>query len=172
MKKTNLPITNDIAKTLKVGDCILLNGKMLVARDEAHLFLKKAYDEGKALPCNFDGESIFYMGPATRQNGDITASGPTTSARMDAFLSFTAKLGVKCYIGKGKRSDAATKEMIRSSALYFAAIGGAGALYASSIKQSRIIAYEELGAEALREIYVEDFPAVVALDLDGNNIYD
>ncbi len=172
MKKITLPVTNDIAKTLRAGDCILLSGKMLVARDEAHLLLKRAYEAGNALPTSFEGESIFYMGPATKQSGAITAAGPTTSARMDAFLPFTAMIGVKCYIGKGKRSDTAVSEMIKSSALYLAAIGGAGALYADSIKESKIIAYKELGAEALREIYVEDFPVVVALDLEGNNIYE
>lgn len=172
MKNVKLPIDNKTLRSLRVGDLVLLSGKMIVARDEAHLLLKKAYDEGKSLPCNFKGESLFYMGPATKKDGSITASGPTTSARMDSFIPFTATLGVKCYIGKGNRSKDAILEMIKSSAIYLAGIGGAGALYASRIKSSRILAYEELGAEALREIYVEDFPAVVAVDIEGNNIYD
>lgn len=172
MKKVQLPISNDFAKSLKIGDVLLLNGKMLVARDEAHLLLKKTYDNNQPLPCSFNEECIFYMGPATDKEGIITSAGPTTSARMDAFLPFTLDIGVKCYIGKGKRSGKAIDQMKESSALYLSAIGGAGALYASCIKKAKIIAFEHLGAEALREIEVEDFPVIVALDLNGGYIYE
>ncbi len=172
VKKITLPLTDEILADLKAGDNILLNGVIFVGRDAAHKRMVEALDQGKPLPFDIKGQTIYFMGPSPAKPGQVIGSaGPTTSGRMDAYSPRLIAEGLKGMIGKGIRSQAVKDAMKKDKALYFAAIGGAGALISKSIKKSEVIAYEELGAEAVRRLEVEDFPVTVVNDIYGGDLY-
>lgn len=171
--RIDLPIRDGDIEKLKVGDKALLNGKMLVARDAAHKRLFEAVNEGKALPVDLNGAAVYYMGPSPARVGKVIGSaGPTTSTRMDKYSPTLLSLGVKAMIGKGRRSPDVINSMIENHAVYFAAVGGAGALLSKCITSSEVLCYDDLGTEAVRLITVENFPVIVAIDCKGNNIYN
>jgi len=171
-KKITLPLTDDIVKDLKAGDNVLLNGVIYVGRDAAHKRMVAALDEGKPLPFDIKGQTIYYMGPSPAKPGKaIGSAGPTTSGRMDTYSPRLMAEGLKGMIGKGMRAQDVKDAIKKEKAVYFAAIGGAGALISRSIKKSDVIAYEELGAEAVRRLEVEDFPVTVINDMYGGDLY-
>ena len=172
-KKINLPITKEISDELHIGDFCYLTGEMYVARDAAHKRLMELINKNEALPIELDGATIYYMGPSPAREGrPIGSAGPTTASRMDKYAPTFLDLGLKAMVGKGKRTKAVLDAIVRNKATYFAAIGGAGALLSERIKSSEIVCYEDLGAEAIRKIYVEDFPVVVVADCHGENLYE
>lgn len=172
-KKIRLPLSKEKSKTLKAGDQVLLSGTIYTGRDAAHKRLVDALNRGEALPFDVDEAIIYYVGPAPAKPGEVIGScGPTTSYRMDDLTVPLLERGLSGMIGKGQRNDTVVNSMIKNGATYFAAIGGAGALIASSIKSSEIIAYEDLGAEAVRKLEVVDFPCVVVIDSEGTNMYN
>jgi len=171
-KKVTLPLTDETLEELKAGDNVLLTGVIYVARDAAHKRMVEALDQDKPLPFDIKGQTIYYMGPSPAKPGQPTGSaGPTTSGRMDAYAPRLMAEGLKGMVGKGMRSQAVKDAMKKHKAVYLAAIGGAGALISKSIKKSEVIAYEELGAEAVRRLEVEDFPATVINDVYGGDLY-
>lgn len=170
--KVLLPLTDKIIKELKVGDEVFLTGTLFSARDQAHQRLCALLDKGKDLPVDLRGETVFYMGPAPTPDGKIIGScGPTTAYRMDPFAPALLDYGLKGMIGKGNRTQEVTDAVIRNGGIYFYAYGGCGALYAGKIKKNELVAFEDLGPEAIYKLEVEDFPVVVATDRLGNNIY-
>lgn len=173
MKKTlTTPIKSEDLKDLKAGDDVYISGYIYTARDAAHARLIDLLDEGKELPFDIEGAVIYYVGPTPEKPGEpIGSAGPTTSYRMDSFAPRLLDIGLKGMVGKGKRSDEVKESIVKNKAIYFAAIGGAAALIKKSIKSAEIIAYEDLGAEAIRKIYVEDFPVTVVNDIHGNDLY-
>lgn len=172
IKKTT-PLSIEDVKSLKAGDQVLLSGVIYTGRDAAHLRMVEALEKGDPLPFDVNGQVIYYVGPAPAKPGEVIGScGPTTSYRMDDLTVPLLELGLKGMVGKGQRNETVIEGMKEYGALYFAAIGGAGALIANSIKSSEIIAYEDLGAEAVRKLEVEDFPMIVVIDSDGNNLYE
>lgn len=172
-KYINTPITEEVTKDLKAGDYVYITGTVYVARDAAHKRMMEALERGERLPIDIKDSTIYYMGPSPARDGQaIGSAGPTTSSRMDKYAPTLLDLGEKAMIGKGKRSREVIDAIIRNKAVYFAAIGGAGALLTKCIKKSEIICYEDLGAEAVRKIQVEKFPAIVVIDKDGNNLYE
>ena len=171
--KIHLPLDEAVIRTLQAGDYVYLTGTVYVARDAAHKRMKEALDKGETLPFDPVGAVIYYMGPSPAREGrPIGSAGPTTSGRMDKYTPELLDLGLKGMIGKGRRSPEVIEAIIRNRAVYFAAVGGAGALLSKKIFSSKILAYEDLGAEAVRRIQVEDFPVIVAVDSYGHNIYD
>jgi len=171
-KNITLPLTDETLKDLKAGDNIILTGILYVGRDTAHKRIVEALDQGKPLPFDIKGQTIYFMGPSPAKPGrPIGAAGPTTSGRMDAYSPRLIKEGMKGMIGKGMRSQAVKDAMTKYKAVYLAAIGGAGALIAKSIKKSEVVAYEELGAEAIRRLEVKDFPVTVVNDIYGGDLY-
>ena len=167
------PLTVDKIKQLKAGDEVFLSGTIYTGRDAAHKRLIQLLDEGKELPIEIKNCTIYYMGPSPAREGrPIGSAGPTTASRMDKYAPRLLDLGEKAMIGKGKRTKEVMDAVIRNKAVYFAAIGGAGALLSKCIKKSEIICYEDLGAEAIRKIEVEDFPVIVVVDSEGNNLYE
>ena len=171
-KKVTLPLTDDTLRELKAGDNVLLSGIMYVGRDAAHKRMVEALEQGKPLPFDIRGQTIYFMGPSPAKPGQpIGSAGPTTSGRMDSYSPRLIAEGLKGMIGKGMRSPAVKEAMKKYKAVYFAAIGGAGALISRSIKKSEVIAYEELGAEAIRRLEVEDFPVTVINDVYGGDLY-
>ncbi len=173
LKKINLPLTDEIIKDLHAGDNVLLNGVMYVARDAAHKRLVDTLDKGLPLPFDIKDQTIYYMGPSPAKPGQVIgAAGPTTSGRMDSFSPRLMQEGLKGMIGKGNRTKAVKEAIVKNKAVYFAAIGGAGALIAKGIKKSDVIAYEELGAEAIRKLEVQDFPVTVINDIYGKDLYE
>jgi fumarate hydratase subunit beta len=172
-KKIKLPLTDEILKDLKAGDNLLLSGVIYVARDAAHKRMIEALDQGKPLPFDIKGATVYYMGPSPARPGRVIGSaGPTTSGRMDAYAPRLMAEGLKGMIGKGLRSKAVKDAMVKYRAVYLGAIGGAGAIISKSIKKAEVVAYEELGAEALRRLEVEDFPVTVVDDIYGGDIYE
>ncbi len=172
VKKMTLPLTDETLKDLKAGDNISLTGIIYVGRDAAHKRIVEALDQGKPLPFDIKGQTIYFMGPSPAKPGrPIGAAGPTTSGRMDAYSPRLIEEGLKGMIGKGMRSQAVKDAMTKYKAVYLAAIGGAGALIAKSIKKSEVVAYGELGAEAIRRLEVEDFPVTVINDIYGGDLY-
>lgn len=168
-----LPITKEIAESLTSGDYVYLDGQMYVARDAAHKRMMEVLDRGEELPIPIKDATIYYMGPSPAREGrPIGSAGPTTATRMDKYAPTLLDLGEKAMIGKGKRSQEVIEAIIRNKAVYFAAVGGAGALLSKCIKQSEVVCYDDLGAEAIRKLYVENFPAIVVIDRDGNNLYE
>ena len=158
---------------MKSGDYVYITGTMYVARDAAHKRMIEALENGETLPIDIKDATIYYMGPSPAREGrPIGSAGPTTATRMDKYAPTLLDLGQKAMIGKGKRSKEVIDAMIRNKAVYFAAVGGAGALLSKCIKESEVICYDDLGAEAIRKLYVEDFPAIVVIDKDGNNLYE
>lgn len=173
MKKLTLPLTDEQINGLKAGESVLLTGTMITGRDAAHKRLFELAEKGEALPVNIDGETIYYVGPAPAKPGcAVGPAGPTSSYRMDKYAPKLLDMGLKAMIGKGRRNDDVKKAIVRNHAVYFAAIGGAAALIAKSIKKTEPICYEDLGTESIRRYYVEDFPCVVAIDSEGNDVYE
>ena len=165
--------TEEITADLKAGDYVYITGTLYVARDAAHKRMMEVLDEGKELPIDIKDCTIYYMGPSPAREGrPIGSAGPTTASRMDKYAPRLLDLGEKAMIGKGKRTKEVIDAVIRNKAVYFAAIGGAGALLSKCIKKSEIVCYEDLGAEAIRKIEVEDFPVIVVIDSEGNNLYE
>jgi len=168
-----VPLDKEIIKTLKAGDTVNLSGTIYTARDAAHKRMISMLDEGKQLPFDINGQIIYYVGPCPAKEGEVIGSaGPTTSSRMDAYAPRLIELGLLGMIGKGLRSKDVIKSMIKYGAVYLGAIGGAGALIAKTIKEEEIIAFPELGPEAIRKLKVIDFPATVIIDCFGNNLYE
>jgi len=167
------PLRDHYLEKLEAGDKVLLNGKIYTARDAAHKILVQLIKEGKNLPFDARGQVIYYVGPTPEKLGmAIGSAGPTTSGRMDPYTPILLDAGIKGMIGKGQRSREVIDAIVKNKSVYFAATGGAGVLLAKSIKSSRVIAYEDLGPEAIRELYVENFPCIVAIDTHGRNLYD
>ena len=172
MKKIRLPLTEEEISGLKAGEGVLLSGTILTGRDCAHKRICEYLDRGEKLPFDFKGETIYYAGPCPAPEGKACGScGPTTSARMDAFAPRLLDLGLKGMIGKGERSGEVERSIVKNHAVYFAAIGGAGALYGNAVKKSELVAFEDLLSEAVYRFEIEDFPCVVAIDCNGGNIY-
>ncbi len=168
-----LPLTREKARELRAGDSCLLSGVIYTARDAAHKRLCALADEGKELPFPVKDATIYYVGPTPAKPGQaIGSAGPTTSYRMDAYSPTLIALGETGMIGKGKRGPEVIAAMKEHGAVYFGAIGGCGALLSRCIKSAKVVAYEDLGAEAIRELVVENFPAVVIIDAEGNNLYE
>lgn len=172
-KYITTPITEEVTADLKSGDYVYITGTIYVARDAAHKRMTEALDEGKELPINIHDATIYYMGPSPAREGrPIGSAGPTTATRMDKYAPRLLDLGQKAMIGKGKRSKEVIDAIIRNKAVYFAAVGGAGALLSKCIKESETVCYEDLGAEAVLKLQVENFPVIVVIDRDGNNLYE
>ncbi len=172
-KKITLPLTDEALQDLKAGDNILLNGVMYVGRDAAHKRMVETLDKKQDLPFDIKGQTIYYMGPSPPKPGQVIGSaGPTTSGRMDTYSPRLMAEGLKGMIGKGNRSQTVKDAIKKYKAVYFAAIGGAGALISKSIKKAEVIAYDDLGAEAIRRLEVEDFPVTVINDIYGGDLYD
>ena len=171
-KRVTLPLRDEILKDLRAGDNLLLTGVIYVGRDAAHKRMVEALDQGKPLPFDIKGQTIYYMGPSPARPGRVIGSaGPTTSGRMDAYSPRLIAEGLKGMIGKGLRSQAVKDAMVKHKAVYLGAIGGAGAVISQSIKKSEVIAYEDLGAEALRRLEIQDFPVTVINDIYGGDLY-
>lgn len=172
-KHLTTPIAEEISKDLHAGDYVYISGTIYVARDAAHKRLMEVLDRGEELPINIKDSTIYYMGPSPAREGQVIGSaGPTTASRMDKYAPRLLDLGSKAMIGKGKRSPQVIDAIIRNRAVYFAAIGGAGALISKCIKKSEVVCYEDLGAEAIRKLEVENFPVIVVIDSEGNNLYE
>lgn len=172
-KRIELPLSADVIESLRAGDKVKLCGELLVMRDAAHKRLFDAICSGESLPVDVNGQVVYYMGPSPAREGKVIGSaGPTTSARMDAYTPALLKRGLRGMIGKGKRSPEVIRAMMENGAVYFAAIGGCGALLSKSVTESKVICYGDLGTEAVRRITVCDFPLIVAIDCKGNNLYE
>ncbi|MDO4529390.1 MAG: Fe-S-containing hydro-lyase [Lachnospiraceae bacterium] len=170
--KITTPLTAETIQQLKTGDMVKITGIIYSARDAAHKKLIELIEAGKDLPFELNGNVVYYLGPTPAREGQVIGSaGPTTSSRMDKYTPKLLELGLKGMIGKGRRSPEVIQAIVENGAVYLAAVGGAGALLSKCIKSSKVIAFDELGTEAVREMYVEDFPAIVAIDSEGNNIY-
>lgn len=171
-KRITLPITDEDILSLKAGDSVLLSGKLITGRDAAHKRMTEGLKNGN-LPFDIKGKTIYYVGPCPAKEGCVIGScGPTTSMRMDPYAPTLMDNGLKAMIGKGLRSKAVVDSIVKNRCVYFAAIGGAGALYSRLVKSSKVIAYDDLGTEAVRELTVEDFPVIVAIDCHGNCVYE
>lgn len=167
------PITAEVIKELYAGDYVYISGTIYVARDAAHKRFMEALDRGEELPFSLKDSAIYYMGPSPAREGrPIGSAGPTTASRMDKYAPRLLDLGQKAMIGKGKRTQEVIDAIVRNRAVYFAAVGGAGALLSKCIKKSELICYEDLGAEAVLKLEVEDFPVIVVIDREGNNLYE
>lgn len=172
-KRITTPITEEITKDLKAGDYVYITGTIYVARDAAHKRMIEALDRGEQLPIEIENATIYYMGPSPAREGRaIGSAGPTTASRMDKYAPRLLDLGLGGMIGKGKRSQAVQDAIVRNKAVYFAAVGGAGALLSKCIKRADVIAYDDLGTEAIRRLEIEDLPAIVVIDSEGNNLYE
>ena len=170
--RMNLPLTEQDARTLRTGDCVYLTGVLYTARDAAHKRMHEALAAGKDLPVDLRGQTIYYMGPSPSRPGQVIGSaGPTTASRMDRYAPELLNRGLRCMIGKGRRSDAVKEAVVRNGGVYLAAIGGAGALLSECMTGARVVAYEDLGTEAIRYLEVKDFPAFVILDTVGGDLY-
>lgn len=168
--KLNTPLTKDILSTLKAGQMVNLNGIIYTARDAAHKRLVEMINRGEKLPINLKDQVIFYAGPCPSKPGEVIGSvGPTTSYRMDAYSPKLIELGLLSMIGKGKRSKEVIDAMIKYGGVYFMAIGGSAALMAKTVKSAKVVAFEDLGTEAIRELRVENMPLIVTIDSNGNN---
>lgn len=172
-KHITAPITKEVAKTLKSGDYVYISGVIYTARDAAHKRMSETLAEGKELPFDIKNQIIYYMGPSPAREGrPIGSAGPTTASRMDKYAPTLMDLGLGAMIGKGKRTQDVKDAIVRNDAVYFAAVGGAGALLSKCIKKAEVIAYDDLGAEAIRRLEVENFPVIVVIDNEGNNLYE
>lgn len=172
-KYINAPISDEEAKSLQAGDYVYITGTIYTARDAAHKRMYEALEKKQALPMDMKNSIIYYMGPSPAREGRaIGSAGPTTASRMDKYAPALLDLGLKGMIGKGKRSLQVREAIVRNGAVYFAAVGGAGALLSKCIVSSEIIAYDDLGTEAIRRLEVKDFPVIVVIDAEGNNLYE
>ena len=168
-----LPITKEIASTLNSGDYIYITGTIYTARDAAHKRMHETLQKGEKLPMDIENQTIYYMGPSPAREGrPIGSAGPTTASRMDKYAVQLLDLGLSAMIGKGKRSKEVLEAVVRNKSVYLAAVGGAGALLSKCIKSSEVVAYEDLGTEAIRKLEVENFPVIVVADCSGNNLYE
>ena len=169
----NVPLSDEDAKSLKSGDYVYLTGTIYTARDAAHKRMYEAIGNGESIPMEMKNNVIYYMGPSPAREGRaIGSAGPTNASRMDKYAPTLLDMGLKGMIGKGKRSQEVKDAIIRNDAVYFAAVGGAGALLSRSILSSEVIAYDDLGTEAIRKLEVKDFPVIVVIDSEGNNLYE
>ena len=167
------PISDEDAKSLHSGDYVYITGTIYTARDAAHKRMAEALAAGEPLPIDMKNNIIYYMGPSPAREGrPIGSAGPTTASRMDKYAPDLLDLGLKGMIGKGKRTDAVKAAIVRNGAVYFAAVGGAGALLSKCIKKSEVVAYDDLGTEAIRKMTVENLPVIVVIDSKGNNLYE
>ena len=172
-KHITAPITKKIAKELNSGDYVYISGTIYTARDAAHKRMNETLGKGEKLPFDIENQLIYYMGPSPAREGRaIGSAGPTTASRMDKYAPTLLDLGLGGMIGKGKRSQAVKDAIVRNDAVYFAAVGGAGALLSKCIKKAEVIAYDDLGTEAIRRLEVENLPAIVVIDCQGNNLYE
>ncbi len=172
-RNINVPISDNDAKSLRAGDYVYLTGTIYTARDAAHKRMAETLEKKEELPIQLKHNIIYYMGPSPAREGrPIGSAGPTTSSRMDKYTPDLLDLGLKGMIGKGKRSKEVQEAIIRNHAVYFAAVGGAGALLSKKILSSEVIAYDDLGTEAIRKLEVKDFPVIVVIDSEGNNLYE
>ena len=172
-KHITTPITEEVTKDLKSGDYVYITGTIYVARDAAHKRMIEALQRGEELPIDIKDSTIYYMGPSPAREGrPIGSAGPTTASRMDKYAPQLLDLGLLGMIGKGRRSSAVKEAVVRNGAVYFAAVGGAGALLSKSIREAEIVAYEDLGTEAIRKLTVEEFPVIVCMDSEGTDLYE
>lgn len=171
-KYINVPMTEEMRMSLRAGDYVYLSGTIYTARDAAHKRMHEALERKRELPLDMRNNVIYYMGPSPAREGRVIGSaGPTTASRMDKYTPDLLDMGLKGMIGKGRRSQAVKEAIVRNGAVYFAAVGGAGALLSRSILASEVIAYDDLGTEAIRKLEVKDFPVIVVLDPQGNDLY-
>ena len=172
-KHINVPFDSSISEALKAGDYVYLTGTIYTARDAAHKRMYEALKNGEELPFDVKNNTIYYMGPSPAREGRVIGSaGPTTASRMDKYAPSLLDLGLIGMIGKGKRNKAVHEAIVRNKAVYFAAVGGAGALLSKCITSSEIIAYDDLGTEAVRKLIVKDFPVIVVIDSKGRDLYE
>ena len=172
-KHIKAPITKEVSRSLHAGDYVYITGTIYTARDAAHKRMDEALSNGENLPINIENQVIYYMGPSPAREGrPIGSAGPTTASRMDKYAPRLLDLGLSAMIGKGKRSKEVLDAVIRNESVYFAAVGGAGALLSKCIKSSEVVAYDDLGTEAIRKLEVENFPVIVVADCEGNNLYE
>lgn len=172
-KYIKTPLTTEKVVDLEAGDYVYITGTIYSARDAAHKRMYESMMDGNQIPIELNHNIIYYLGPSPEREGQIIGSaGPTTSSRMDKYTPLLLNNGLKGMIGKGKRSPEVIEAMKKNKAVYFAAVGGAGALLSKRIKASKVIAYDDLGTEAIRELYVENFPVIVVIDSKGNNLYE
>ena len=172
-KKIHVPFTKEEVVTLQAGDYVYLTGTIYSARDAAHKRMYETMLEGNEIPMNLKDNVIYYLGPTPAKEGQIIGSaGPTTASRMDKYTPLLLDNGLNGMIGKGKRSQTVIDAIVRNKAVYFAAVGGAGALLSKCIKKSEVIAYDDLGTEAIRKMEVENFPVIVVIDSEGHNLYE
>ena len=172
-KRIQAPISREVIKELQAGDYVYITGTIYTARDAAHKRMQETLDAGKELPMEIQGTVIYYMGPSPAREGrPIGSAGPTTSSRMDKYAPGLLDMGLGAMIGKGKRNQAVLDSIVKNKAVYFAAVGGAGALLSKCILESEVVAYEDLGTEAIRRLEVENLPVIVVIDCEGNNLYE
>lgn len=171
-KHITVPMNRETARSLRAGDYVYLTGTVYTARDAAHKRMDEILQKGGSLPFDIEGQIIYYMGPSPAREGrPIGSAGPTTASRMDKYTPRLLDLGMGAMIGKGKRSHEVTDAIVRNGAVYFAAVGGAGAILSKCITSAEVIAYDDLGTEAVRRLTVENFPAIVVIDSEGNDLY-
>ena len=167
------PINKETARSLHAGDYVYITGTMYTARDAAHKRMYEILQKGGELPVDWKDQVIYYMGPSPAREGrPIGSAGPTTASRMDKYAPQLLDLGLGAMVGKGKRSQAVIDAIVRHGSVYFAAVGGAGALLSKCITSAEVVAYDDLGTEAIRKLTVENFPAIVVIDSEGNNLYE
>lgn len=172
-KYIKAPLEKEIVKTLRAGDYVYITGTIYTARDAAHKRMDETLREGKELPVPLKDEIVYYMGPSPARDGRVIGSaGPTTASRMDKYTPKLLDLGLGGMIGKGKRSQEVIDAIIRNKSVYFAAVGGAGALLSKCIQESEVVAYDDRGTEAIRRLTVKNFPVIVVIDCEGNNLYE
>ena len=172
-KHITVPFDKETAKSLKAGDYVYISGTIYTARDAAHKRMYEALQNGQEVPIDIDGNVIYYMGPSPAREGrPIGSAGPTTATRMDKYTPRLLDMGLTGMIGKGKRQPKVKEAIVRNNAVYFAAVGGAGALLSQRILKSDVVAYDDLGTEAIRRLEVENFPVIVVIDSEGNDLYE
>lgn len=172
-KKIQVPLLKEDIDELRAGDYVYLTGTIYTARDAAHKRMYDSMKKGEELPIELNGNVLYYLGPSPAREGQVIGSaGPTTSSRMDKYTPDMLDAGLKGIVGKGKRSKEVIEAMKRNGAVYFAAVGGAGALLAQCIKEAEVVAYDDLGTEAIRRLHIEDLPVIVVIDKEGNNLYE
>ena len=172
-KHIKAPISKEVSRKLRAGDYVYITGTIYTARDAAHKRMDDALKNGENLPVDMVGQTIYYMGPSPAREGrPIGSAGPTTASRMDKYAPQLLDLGLGAMIGKGKRNQAVIDAIVRNGSVYFAAVGGAGALLSKCITSAEVVAYDDLGTEAIRRLEVEDFPVIVVIDSEGNNLYE
>lgn len=172
-KKIQVPLLKQDIDNLKAGDYVYLTGTIYTARDAAHKRMYDSMKKGEELPIELNGNVLYYLGPSPAREGQVIGSaGPTTSSRMDKYTPDMLDAGLKGMVGKGKRSPEVIEAMKKNGAVYFAAVGGAGALLSKCIKEAEVVAYEDLGTEAIRRLHIEELPVIVVIDKDGNNLYE